>query len=84
MEVLRTNKCLSTAAAVILLLIVITAEMSCAERVKYCKHLSGKYHGWCITNGSCDSTCIDEDKGNVSGDCSDWEFPPRCYCYTLC
>jgi len=59
--------------------------MSCIEEkpVNYCKHLSGKYHGWCITNESCDNTCIDEDRNNVSGDCGD-DFPPRCYCYTYC
>ncbi|CAL4982691.1 unnamed protein product [Urochloa decumbens] len=83
MELSRTNKKnLSTVAAVVILLIVMNAEMSCVEG-NYCKHLSGKYHGWCITNGSCDNTCIDEDKGNISGDCGD-DFPPRCYCWTYC
>nr|CAB3482538.1 unnamed protein product [Digitaria exilis] len=71
----------SAAAAIVLLLIVMTAEMYCVEG-NYCKHLSGSYHGWCITDGDCDSKCIDEDKRNVSGDCGD--FPPRCYCYTFC
>ncbi|CAL4990522.1 unnamed protein product [Urochloa decumbens] len=82
MEVSRANKNLSTAAVIVLLLIVSTAEMSCVEGFNYCKHLSGKYHGWCRSNGSCDDTCLDEDKSNVSGECGD--LPPRCYCYTYC
>ncbi|RCV18919.1 hypothetical protein SETIT_3G341800v2 [Setaria italica] len=76
------RKNLSAAAAIVLLLIVMTAEMSCVEG-NYCRHLSGKYHGWCIDDWHCSDTCIDEDKvHNLTGHCHD--FPPRCYCVTHC
>ncbi|KAF8732285.1 hypothetical protein HU200_016265 [Digitaria exilis] len=47
-----------------------------------CRHLSGKYRGWCVNDQSCTAVCKDESSDNIGGVCDD--TPDRCYCITNC
>nr|CAB3451930.1 unnamed protein product [Digitaria exilis] len=72
-------------AATILLLLVVAAGTSRWRplvRKNTCRHLSGKYRGWCVNDQSCTAVCKDESSDNIGGVCDD--TPDRCYCITNC
>nr|CAB3455685.1 unnamed protein product [Digitaria exilis] len=69
-------------AATILLLLVAAAEMASVGEKNTCRHLSGKYRGWCVNDQSCTAVCKDESSDNIGGVCDD--TPDRCYCITNC
>ncbi|CAL5004131.1 unnamed protein product [Urochloa decumbens] len=78
------RKNVSAATAVVILLVIVTAEMMApvagSDDACSCRHLSGTYNGLCW--GNCDLACKTESQDNIRGACDD--FPSRCYCYTKC
>ncbi|CAL4990639.1 unnamed protein product [Urochloa decumbens] len=84
-----TRKNLSTAAAVIVLLIILFAGTSMDAESSQgfsdgCnEHLSGSYKGACwpfISDSDCGTACITENFDNLSGSCHTFQ----CWCYTTC
>ncbi|KAJ1256947.1 hypothetical protein BS78_K260600 [Paspalum vaginatum] len=73
----------SAAAAVVLILIILTAETSESFSDGCHEHLSGSYKGACwpfINEEKCARTCVLEDFHNLSGACNTFQ----CWCYTPC
>ncbi|KAG0550403.1 hypothetical protein BDA96_01G335100 [Sorghum bicolor] len=69
-----------SAAAVAVVLLVVTAEMASVEAGDDCYHLSKNFKGWCLYRDHCADVCWSESDGNLSGKCRG--FPSRCYCTT--
>ncbi|CAL4986054.1 unnamed protein product [Urochloa decumbens] len=73
----------SAATAVVLLLVILTADSS-ESFVDGCnEHLSGTYSGVCFAPFSdvfCRNACTNESSNNLSGKCSVFQ----CWCYTAC
>ncbi|KAF8728803.1 hypothetical protein HU200_018083 [Digitaria exilis] len=87
------NHHLSAAAAVILLLVFLTAGTIYAhietsegfgvEDADCSEHLSGSYRGVCwplINDNKCARACIGESSDNGSGGCDFFQ----CWCFTIC
>ncbi|CAL4980627.1 unnamed protein product [Urochloa decumbens] len=86
-------KNLSPAIATLLLLVVMAAEPWSVDAARISSplsggfhvcnpHLSGNFHGWCLSYSQCVTTCKGENSENIGGYCDD--LPPRCYCYPVC
>ncbi|CAL4990637.1 unnamed protein product [Urochloa decumbens] len=76
------RKDLSAATAIVLLLVILTAESS-KSFVDGCEHLSGSYRGACwpfFNDDDCSTACINEGSDNVSGSCEYFQ----CWCFTDC
>jgi len=77
------RKNLSAATAVVLLLVILTAESSQGFWDGCNEHLSGSYKGACwpfINDADCGTTCIRESFDNLSGTCHTFQ----CWCWTTC
>ncbi|CAL4985953.1 unnamed protein product [Urochloa decumbens] len=81
MEHSRRKSNFSAATAVVLLLVILSAEMA-SVAADTCKHLSGSFSGYCFRNDHCASTCKMESNDNTGGMCFD--FISKCYCLTQC
>ncbi|KAF8727971.1 hypothetical protein HU200_018543 [Digitaria exilis] len=75
---------MNLSAAVVVALLVMTAEMAPAQAVT-CKHLSGKFRGWCLLSDHCAEVCKTEGKGYTGGLClGALGIILRCYCLIPC
>ncbi|CAO1940367.1 unnamed protein product [Urochloa humidicola] len=74
---------LSATTAVLLLLVIMSAEMASVE-ADTCKHLASNYPWVCDEyKRPCEEMCQMESKDNTGGECQDSPIP-RCYCFTNC
>ncbi|CAM0149567.1 unnamed protein product [Urochloa decumbens] len=85
MEPSRKNPSATTAAVVLLLIVMISGPAPVEALFGYCSHFSANYHGWCNNrNNSCTNTCLAESPDNVDGYCGVALWTSACYCVTKC